>query len=247
MANIVARVLLLPLLATLTACPATDDESTATDAAVADASTPSRDAGDSHVPQQAPDDAGKASTAWTDGGSCGLRPQDAPFLNFTGNDDGNELCNDWDDDCDDVIDEGFDKDGDGYSTCETAELDVDCDPVRDFVHQGHAELCDGFDNDCDGKWDEGAGDDCPTPRCSIKETCPNDLVCLVEGEACVEAAECADVEVSEVTCDRPSAPEWWRPDPCEPTQCGRWQNGTCWGTCECAGDGMYRWNVGCTE
>jgi len=101
-----------------------------------------------------------------DSGGCGVRPGDAMWLNFVGGD-STELCNGWDEDCDGIIDEGFDEDGDGHSTCETAPLDVDCDDTRAFINPGQAELCDGFDNDCDGKWNEDFGDECPTPRCAV--------------------------------------------------------------------------------
>jgi hypothetical protein len=57
-----------------------------------------------------------------------------------------ETCNDVDDDCDGLTDEGFDADGDGYSSC-----DDDCDDSDADVHPGATEICeDGVDNDCAG-------------------------------------------------------------------------------------------------
>jgi MYXO-CTERM domain-containing protein len=61
-----------------------------------------------------------------------------------------ELCNGLDDDCDGVVDEGFDVDGDGFTTC-----GEDCDDTNADVHPGGAELCDGLDEDCDGVIDPG--------------------------------------------------------------------------------------------
>jgi hypothetical protein len=55
------------------------------------------------------------------------------------------LCDGKDNDCDGDIDEGFDKDGDGFRTC-----DEDCDDDDDTIYPGAPELCDGKDNDCDG-------------------------------------------------------------------------------------------------
>jgi hypothetical protein len=157
-----------------------------------------------------------------------------------------EGCNGWDDDCDGKIDEGFDLDGDGYSTCETAnDLAVDCDDTNADVHPTQLEACDGVDNDCDDKWDEGAVTACPAPLCSRAETCPVGLVCVRAGEPCAKPAACARVTVVDTTCPAPANP--FKSSGCDPTQCGRWQSGTCWGDCQCSNDGFYRWKVSCTE
>ena len=62
-----------------------------------------------------------------------------------------EVCDGVDDDCDGVIDEGFDADGDGWTTCAG-----DCDDGDAAVHPAvEMEWCNGIDDDCDGFVDEG--------------------------------------------------------------------------------------------
>ncbi len=65
-----------------------------------------------------------------------------------------ETCNGVDDDCDGGIDEGFDVDGDAFTTCQG-----DCDDQDPTVSPSATEICDGRDNDCDGSTDEGFNDD----------------------------------------------------------------------------------------
>ncbi len=60
-----------------------------------------------------------------------------------------EICNHVDDNCDGAIDEGFDQDGDGFTSCSN-----DCDDSNADVYIGAPELCDGIDNDCDTQIDE---------------------------------------------------------------------------------------------
>jgi len=60
-----------------------------------------------------------------------------------------ERCDGSDNDCDGQVDEGFDRDGDGYTTC-----GGDCNDQRADVFPDSPEKCDGIDNDCDGQIDE---------------------------------------------------------------------------------------------
>ncbi len=61
-----------------------------------------------------------------------------------------EVCDGVDNDCDTFIDEGFDVDGDGFTSC-----GGDCNDNNNLVFPGAPELCDGLDNDCDLAIDEG--------------------------------------------------------------------------------------------
>jgi len=64
--------------------------------------------------------------------------------------DGREsACDGLDSDCDGLIDDGFDQDGDGWTTCAGDTRDADA-----TVHPGAVELCDAKDNDLDGLVDE---------------------------------------------------------------------------------------------
>jgi putative metal-binding protein len=59
-----------------------------------------------------------------------------------------EICNSIDDDCDLATDEGFDVDGDGFTSC-----GGDCDDQRSSVRPGAPQICDGRNNDClDPAW-----------------------------------------------------------------------------------------------
>jgi len=90
-----------------------------------------------------------------------------------------EVCNFVDDDCDQAIDEGFDQDGDGWTTCAG-----DCNNVNAQIHPGAAETCNGIDDDCDQLIDEGGfpdtdGDgqlDCIDPDDDNDGT-PDDMDC----------------------------------------------------------------------
>ncbi len=65
------------------------------------------------------------------------------------------------DDCDGSVDEGFDNDGDGWTTC-----GGDCDDDNLLAYPGHdEEYCNGFDDDCDGTVDEGCPGQEPSGDC----------------------------------------------------------------------------------
>ena len=66
-----------------------------------------------------------------------------------------ELCNSVDDDCDGALDEGYDVDGDGWTTCAG-----DCNDGDDESFPGNPEFCDGVDNDCNGTADDEDADGC---------------------------------------------------------------------------------------
>ncbi len=58
-----------------------------------------------------------------------------------------------DNDCDEVVDDGLDADGDGFSSCATADRELDCRDDDERINPGADELCDGIDNNCDGDID----------------------------------------------------------------------------------------------
>ena len=64
-----------------------------------------------------------------------------------------EVCDDIDNNCDGVVDEGYDIDGDGWTTCAG-----DCDDNDKSIRPEISETCDGIDNNCDGNIDEGLGE-----------------------------------------------------------------------------------------
>jgi hypothetical protein len=66
-----------------------------------------------------------------------------------------EVCNGVDDDCDGTVDFFEDLDSDGYSWCDTPELE-DCDDANPVVYPTAVERFDCLDNDCDGEVDDGA-------------------------------------------------------------------------------------------
>ena len=61
-----------------------------------------------------------------------------------------EVCDGIDNNCNVSVDEGFDLDGDSWTTCAG-----DCNDGNGSVFPGNAEFCDGVDNDCDTTVDEG--------------------------------------------------------------------------------------------
>lgn len=111
-----------------------------------------------------------------------------------------ETCNQVDDNCNGIIDEGFDKDDDGYTTCDLRGPDCWDDPnlppqgyeqlapwkAAEF-NPGMPELCDGLDNNCscwnlDPNWTQrdsnldGITCGCsPDPDCFGNDCCDNQI------------------------------------------------------------------------
>ena len=79
-----------------------------------------------------------------DGSPLSLDCDDGNATNFPGN---SEVCDGADNDCDTVIDNGFDGDGDGYTSCDTPI--PDCNDSDPSVSPGATEiLSNGIDDDC---------------------------------------------------------------------------------------------------
>lgn len=72
-----------------------------------------------------------------------------------------ETCDHADNDCDGTVDNGFDQDGDGYTSCSETP---DCDDQNSNNAPGVSEVCDAIDNDCDGNIDEDLATDSNEPN-----------------------------------------------------------------------------------
>ncbi|HLC65271.1 MAG TPA: MopE-related protein [Candidatus Nanoarchaeia archaeon] len=69
-------------------------------------------------------------------------------------------CNNIDDNCNGVIDDGYDRDDDGFTSCDTPK--PDCNDNDRSINPDAPERCnDGIDNNCDGKVDFGDTVNCP--------------------------------------------------------------------------------------
>jgi hypothetical protein len=61
-----------------------------------------------------------------------------------------EVCDGADNNLDGQIDEGFDRDGDGYTSCGSGARAADCDDEARLIGPHMEEECNGRDDDCDG-------------------------------------------------------------------------------------------------
>jgi hypothetical protein len=128
-----------------------------------------------------------------------------------------EICDTKDNDCDGRNDEGFDIDGDTWTTCgRTATFtirDFDCDTDRKEVNPDADEVCDNLDNDCDAKFDEDedealcpAGERCLNGRCVVPSCAePGSGVNCKSNERCMDARcvvqACSPACKTTETCD----------------------------------------------
>jgi hypothetical protein len=98
----------------------------------------------------------RCGTRTTDGSPCEPDCDDNDPHVYPGLDD---VCDGRDNNCNGLYDEGYDKDGDTYTTCGLCRTNgetggKDCDDGDPDVHPGVEEVCDGKDNDCDWLFDE---------------------------------------------------------------------------------------------
>jgi len=90
-----------------------------------------------------------------------------------------ERCDFVDNDCDGRIDEDFDRDRDGFSTCNR-----DCDDDDPLVNPQMPERCNGKDDNCNGSVDEGYGVQGVDPNTHELTTLPIGSVCVVGAGEC---------------------------------------------------------------
>ena len=130
-----------------------------------------------------------------------------------------EKCDGADNDCDGDNDEGFDVDGDKWTTCGTSSFQqgtFDCDVDRKEVYPEAPEACDNLDNDCDAKVDEDehgplcpASERCLNGRCIVPSCAePGSGVSCKSNERCLDARcvvqACSPACKSNETCDTAS-------------------------------------------
>lgn len=120
-----------------------------------------------------------------EGGDCGSI--DCDDGNVSINPGATEVCNGVDDDCDESIDEGFDVDGDGFTSC-----GGDCDDTNASVNPDADEVCsDGKDNDCNGDTDCDDSNCVGDPACI---TCTDN-----DGDGyAVEGGSCGPIDCDDI-------------------------------------------------
>jgi hypothetical protein len=117
------------------------------------------------------------------------------------NPDATEVCDGIDNNCDGSIDEGFDADGDGYSSCggDCNDADPAVNPGASEGPEGDPTCSDTIDNDCDGLTDTAQDPGCAPFDCSMyndRNICNDDPNCMWEGGKnngqCVPTPTCTD-------------------------------------------------------
>ena len=66
-----------------------------------------------------------------------------------------ETCDLKDNDCNGIVDNGFDKDNDGFASC-----NGDCDDFDPWIHPARRERCNNLDDNCNGQIDENVYKQC---------------------------------------------------------------------------------------
>jgi hypothetical protein len=115
---------------------------------------------DGHIDDGFDVDGDGYTTCGADGNGATTADNDCDDAVSTTNPGATEVCNAVDDDCDGTLDDGFDVDGDGYTTCgadgnAATAGDNDCDDAVSATNPGATESCNAVDDDCDGTIDDG--------------------------------------------------------------------------------------------
>jgi len=113
-----------------------------------------------------------------------------------------EVCDSRDNDCDGCVDEGFDEDGDTFTTC-----NGDCDDTNSLINPQAPERCNGEDDNCNERVDEGFGIEGVDQTTYEVTTLPIGAVCVTgQGECEVVGVVACTPDGTAAFCDATPLP-----------------------------------------